>query len=388
MSDRDKESFSRTMRIDLIPDVPSEPVTGKQKRVVVAPAVRRKSVLLAALPERGSSEESHYQKLLQSVYDAALISDLSGHIVDVNVRALDFLLHESDELCRLTVFDVISGASTSLIQTLCDNLEDERFTLIQAYCVRRDGSMFPAEIAVNKLILDQTLLCFFIRDITLRRQAEEMLRTEHNALQNAENGIAVADLRSRLEYVNPAIARLWGYSQQDELLGQDMRTLFADEAAADRMIESLVVRQERWSGESVARRKEGGSFHVQISAACNRNSDGEVVGMVLSLVDITDRRRAQALEQEAERDRITLESLGAACHHLSQPATVLTGMLELMQKRLKNEQSPVRDQVDTCVDAIYSLGRILHRLNAVNKYKTTRYIESSQPSGESRILDV
>lgn len=380
-------SLSRTMRIDLIPDVPSEPVKGKQKRVVVSSAARQKQ---SAPPAQagGIPAESHYAKLLHSIYDGALISDLRGGILEANARALEFLLYEPEEVSRLTVFDVISGAGKSLIETLCENLEKERFTLIQAYCVRKDGSLFPAEIAVNKLMLDQPRLCFFLRDITLRRQAEEMLRTEHNALQNAENGIAVADMNYQLEYVNPAAARLWGYERQDEPLGLDVRNLFADEQVAAQLIEALTVRHEGWSGETLAKGRDGRVFHVQVSAACNRNSDGEVAGMVLSMVDISDRRRAQELEQEAERDRVMLESLGAACHHLSQPATILTGTLEMMQKRAKSGHPPAPDQVEVCVEAVRSLGLILHRLNAVNKYKTTRYIQSSEPSGESRILEI
>ena len=87
---------------------------------------------------------------------------------------------------------MISGADQSLIDTLCENLENERFTLIQAYCVRKDGSFFPSEIAVNKLHLESKHLCFFLRDITVRRQAEEMLRTEHNAIQNSGSLLKIA----------------------------------------------------------------------------------------------------------------------------------------------------------------------------------------------------
>jgi PAS domain S-box-containing protein len=182
-----KSMFSKTMRIDLIPDVDTDPVAARKERVVISrPGRTRRQE-----PPSERGESNHYHALLESIYDAAIITDLTGRIVDVNVRAVEFFLFGREELLGMFVSDVISGAdSHSLIDTVIRNLESDRFTLIQAYCVRKNSTYFPAEISVNKLALAETRLCFFVRDITLRRKAEEMLRTEHNAIQNAGNGIA------------------------------------------------------------------------------------------------------------------------------------------------------------------------------------------------------
>lgn len=388
-----KENLSQTMRIDLIPDVPSEPSEGGHKQVVLSPssATRRIRRAIKPGPATGAGE-SKFQQLLQSIYDAALITDLSGQILDSNVRAVEFLLYEKDALSQLMLFDIVSGADETLISTLSDNLENERFTLIQAYCIRSDGSFFPAEIAVNKLVFDEnTNLCFFIRDITLRKQAEEMLRTEHQAIQNAANGIAVADLAARMEYVNPAFARMWGYDNVTSVLQSDARTFFADEQRAAEMIDAVISRHENWSGEINGKRADGMQFDVQVSAVCNRNSDGEPVGIVFSFVDIGDRKRAEEAEREAERRRVMLESLGAACHHLGQPATVLLANVGIIQRRINSDDETVNDLIKSSIEAAETLGEILHKLNSVNEYKTMQYLESideTKPSDTSRILDI
>lgn len=384
----DKESFSRTMRIDLIPDVPSEPVAGSKKRVVIASAPRRARVV--QLRTRDEGQASRYQELLQSMYDAAIVTDLSGTIADTNVRASDFLLYAREELQGMTIFDVISGSDETLIETLVKNLENERYTLIQAHCVRKDGSFFPAEIAVNKLQLGHLQLAFFVRDITLRRQAEEMLRTEHNAIQNAGDGIAVADLSARLEYVNPAVERMWGCAKEGELLGRDVRDLFQDRTAADAMIADVVGDHRTWSGELTARRRDGRDFDVQASAARNRNADGELVGIVFSLLDIRDRKRAEEAVRENERHRVMLESLGAACHHIGQPATILMGSLEIMQQKLADADPSVKQLVRTSLDSMKALADILQKLQAVNQYRTRTYLDKASAShGEaSRILEI
>ncbi len=388
MSAGDKEKLSQTMRIDLIPDSPSKPLPGRKKRYVIAPSPEHETPPRPR-PER-NERPTEYQELLQSLYDAALITDMAGKIVDTNVRAVDFLLYEREELQNLTVFDIVSGTDENLIPMLRDNLQ-ERFMLIQAYCIRKDGSLFPAEIVVNELNLGEPCLFFFIRDITVRRQAEEMLRTEHNAIQNSGDGIAIGNIDGLLEYVNPAIVRMWGYNQTDDLLGMDARDLFSDRGKANRILEEVMGARQFWGGEMKARRQNGTEFDIQASAACNRNADGEQIGFIFSFTDISDRKRAAEAEQEAERRRVMLESFGAACHHLGQPATVLLANLGIMKRRLEETQDEtVKELLDSSISAMETLGEILHKLNSANEYRTTKYLDS--PEGEedaaTRIIEI
>jgi PAS domain S-box-containing protein len=382
----DKEKLSQTMRIDLIPDVPSKPVPGKKKRYVVSTPADQTS---RPRPAEDIGKGTDYEQLLQSLYDAALITDLTGKIVDANLRSVEFLQYDQADLRNLTIFDVISGTDESLIQTLTTNLGNERYTLIYAYCIRKDGSHFPSEIAVNQLRVEETRLCFFIRDITLRRQAEEMLRTEHNAIQNSGDGIAIANLENQLEYVNPAVMRMWGYENPEELLGLDIGALWLDGQAAGAMMGAVTGERQSWKGELKARRRDGSEFDTQVSAALNRNSDGEPVGTIFSFVDISDRKRAEEAEKEVERRRVMLESLGAACHHLGQPATVLLANLGIMKRKLDSHaDESVTELLDGSIQAMETLGEILHKLNAVNEYKTTKYLENADGTAQSRILEI
>ena len=378
------------MRIDLIPDIPTEPDKA-HKNVIIAPPTRKhKRVGVQGKKEEGGSK---YDQLLQSLYDAAIISNEAGRIVDVNVRAVEFLQYTRAEIDGLTISEIISGADDTLIQKLASNLQNERFTLIQAYCVRKDGTFFPAEVAVNRIQMDSTqYLCFFLRDITLRRQAEEMLRTEHNAIQNSSNGIAIIDLNTDIEYANPAIALMCGLESSDELLGRSICDMFAEPESMHGMLQKVVGEQENWIGEMKGRGGDDGEeVDIQVSAACNKNSDGEVVGVVISLLDIADRKKAETAMREAERHRVMLESLGAACHHLGQPATVLLANLGIMQRKLNGDGDElINELVTSSIEAAETLGDILHKLNAVNEYKTTRYLERPDgvESDENRILDI
>ena len=99
--------------------------------------------------------------------------------------------------------------------------------------------------------------------------------------------------------------------------------------------------------------------------------------------------RAEQAEWEAERTRVMLQSLGAACHHLGQPATILLLNLSIVQNKMKTEDETIKELIKGSLEAVEALGEILHKLNTVNEYKTTQYL--AHPEGEDkdqRILDI
>lgn len=99
-------------------------------------------------------------------------------------------------------------------------------------------------------------------------------------------------------------------------------------------------------------------------------------------------RQQQELLQ-AERQRVMMESVGAACHHLGQPATVITTYLELMRR---NEKDPdLQAMIANCFEAAQAIAAILDRLHQVNEYRTEPYLvneDGGPPKSDERILAI
>lgn len=92
---------------------------------------------------------------------------------------------------------------------------------------------------------------------------------------------------------------------------------------------------------------------------------------------------------DAERQRVMMESLGAACHRLGQPATVLCTYLELMKK---TESAPeTAEMIDECLETTAAMRKILRNLQQVNTYRTESYLPLSPgegPRSDERIIAV
>jgi len=141
-----------------------------------------------------SGKADRYLALLHCIYDGVLITDSTGAIIEVNARAEHIFVHSAEDLKTMNVTDVVAGADAQLLQVLHENISDSRFTLLEAVCLRSDESRFHAEIVVNKIgITSSDNLCFFIRDITDRKEAEEQLKEAGERVVEAER------LQSRLD---------------------------------------------------------------------------------------------------------------------------------------------------------------------------------------------
>jgi PAS domain S-box-containing protein len=365
--------FSRTTRIDL---------TGRSAHGGdVAPAPNAAGAPAGTLP--GTDE-----LLFQRLYDAALVTDAQGRVLRANPRAFEQLGYSTDEFAQHAVSRFLPGVDRELLGRLRPALEQGNFALIQGYARRKDGHLFPIEVSVLALDDGMSRLCFCLRDITLRKEAEDQLRTGFAALQNSSAGVLVLDPEGAIVYANPAAARLWAAAAPGEMA----RTVFADwfeDARAANDLLSRLDREAEWTGDLCARRADGSVFTVFVAAAPNLDAENARIGTVVSLIDVTAERQAEQALRDAERNRAMLASLSAACHHLAQPATVLVGNMALLQDDPPLASPDREEALRGSKQAADELLKLIHRLNRVAIYRTTPYLPSTATTPDpDMILDI
>jgi PAS domain S-box-containing protein len=163
-----------------------------------------------------ASGQGDYEDLLHAVYDAVLIASQDGTIVGVNARAEHNFVMSRDDLCHMNIVDLISGADMELLKLVRKNVSNKKFTILEAVCVRGDETRFDAEIVANRLG-GQKQLAFFVRDVTLRRQAEAELQTANERLVEAEKIQARLDTLSTLFHnLNNPLQILTCMAEMDE----------------------------------------------------------------------------------------------------------------------------------------------------------------------------
>lgn len=171
---------------------------------------------------------------------------------------------------------------------------------------RKDGSIIHVHLrstSVDPNDLSAGVI-FTALDITERKRMEERLRLLSSALEQSSDGIAVTDLEGNLLFVNNAFATMHGYAAE-ELVGRHLSLFHATEQmpsveAANRQMQNT----GEFSGEIWHVRRGGMVFPALMHNSLLRDEAGNAIGMIGSLIDITEHKRAEkALRESEERLR-------------------------------------------------------------------------------------
>jgi PAS domain S-box-containing protein len=147
------------------------------------------------------------------------------------------------------------------------------------------------------------------RDITERKRAEEKVR---ELLDSIPEAIYAIDLEGRCTSCNPSCLQLLGYEQPTDLLGKNMHTLIHHSLAdgTPLPVEQCRIYEAFRRGEGihvdneVLWRRDGTSFAAEYWSHPIHRA-GEVIGAVVTFVNITERKRA---ERELRLTQSSLEN--------------------------------------------------------------------------------
>jgi diguanylate cyclase (GGDEF)-like protein/PAS domain S-box-containing protein len=190
---------------------------------------------------------------------------------------------------------------------------------------RKDGTRFPVIVSASAMGADGGVLGYLatVKDITERKRAEQDLRRQRDysaaLLASMQDGLTVLSPEGILIEVSPSFCQLTGFSR-DELIGRGCPYPYWPEAEPERLERAFRRLRETGAGEwdLEYRRKSGERFPVIVGASLLRGEDGEVVGYVATVKDVTERKRA---EEEVRRGAAENRALAAEQAALRRVAT-------------------------------------------------------------------
>jgi two-component system, cell cycle sensor histidine kinase and response regulator CckA len=194
---------------------------------------------------------------------------------------------------------------------------------------RAGGEQVPLEVRCSGFRYgDRPLVLIILRE----RQGAELSRTVRDSelrframFEGAAIGISICNLDGRMLEVNPAVARMLGYSRE-ELVGMHPRELHPGDFAQDETLiaELMSGVRESFELDKRYRRKDGSYLWGHLTVSTVRAADHEPKFLIAMLEDTTERRRLDEQLREAEKMEVIGRLAGGVAHDFN---NLLTGIL-------------------------------------------------------------
>jgi len=173
---------------------------------------------------------SLFRQFLSGMYDAVVITDPNGHILEINPRAVEYFGRESDEVVDQPVSVFIPGLKQDVVLRIRKGLEGDRHVVVDANGVAKDGRKVACEVAVSCIdLLNPGDLIFTIRNVERRRAYMNSFRDRSNAFDISADALFACDESGTIRECNAAFAALFGLTDAAAAKGKK----FADLMGAD-----------------------------------------------------------------------------------------------------------------------------------------------------------
>ena len=306
---------------------------------------------LAAVRADLAREEARLKTILSQSRDIVGIIGPDYEVELISDNAAAFLGYESLSSAEIVTPAIhYPGDTERIAATVQDVLQEPGRSKRLEYRLRRgDGEWQWVETTFTNLTDEPSIngVLFSIHDMTERRAAEEGMRLRSILLDEAPAAIFAITSSGVITHWNAQAEAIFGWSR-DEAVGADLSALAVSgsfQLLARVMLDRANLGQ-RWEGEARLVVRGGEEIEVQATSTPIEDLSDRGPGMVALIVDISDRKHAEAeLQHLALNDPLTglanrtrfVDRLQVAMSALDEGETAGVFFVNLDQIRVLNE---------------------------------------------------
>jgi PAS domain S-box-containing protein len=262
---------------------------------------------------RGSEEK--FRTLFENANDGLVFADLSGRIVDVNQKAAEIAEKRKEEIVGKSFLE-IGMVSLHDVPVLVEILRQQAMGRptgrFECEIEKGDGEKKFIEINSTFILKNNMPTGSFaiVRDITERKKTEKALNRLAVAVDCTVDGIAIADIKGYVQFVNHAWAQMHGYAKE-ELIGKHLSVFHTEDQLKNDVtpFNEKVLKTGSNQGEVGHVKRDGTIFPTLMTTALIGDENGGASGFVGTAKDTTEQRNAEeALRKSEEKLRAVVSS--------------------------------------------------------------------------------
>ncbi len=279
--------------------------------------------------------EEKFKQVFESANVGKSITLLSGEI-NVNEAFCNLVGYTHEELKYKKWQDLTPVEDIETIREILDPLltgykDSVRFNKRYTH---KDGSYVWADVSCAMRRDHSGKPLHFITtivDITDRMRAQETQRRLFAAIQQATDGIMITDCEGIIEYVNPAIETMTGYSSE-ELIGSKPSILKGrdQDPSFYENLWNIITSGGTWSGQFANRRKNGSLYSGEATIAPVVDESGKIANFVMVKRDVTEHLELSNQLMQAQKMEAVGTLAGGLAHDFNNLLQVIIGYTEIL----------------------------------------------------------
>ncbi len=252
--------------------------------------------------------ELRFRTIFNQAIDPVYISDLHGNFVNVNKRACDVLGYSLNEILQLKVWD-IDGIynDRSNVTSFLKQLVVEKSVIFSTEHRKRDGTIFPVELSMGLIDLDEKQYVIGIaRDVSERKKSERILHEHQQKIdaifESSKDWIWIINLAGKHTFSNPAVETILGFTA-DEVIGKDSLLMMhpEDGEKTKQIMPQWIDSKSGWEGQVIRwKHKNGDWVFLESNASPILDSTGVLMGFMGVDRDISERIEMENKLYESE----------------------------------------------------------------------------------------
>jgi len=282
--------------------------------ILLTEVITDKKEIQIALKEK----EEKYRTLVEQASDGIFIADSTYKYIEVNDAGCKMLGYTKEELLNHRIQDVVV-LSPDDSPLRFKELQEGKSILHERILCHKNGSYVYVEIS-GKQLADGTLLAF-ARDITERKKAGEKLRSSNERFEmiarTTHDAIWEWNLETNELWANTRHQELYGLTEKDPvpLIDEWKRRIHPDDLELTSSAQENVLRsdQNAWISEYRFLTGENKYSDIYDRTYVVRNEQGKAIRLMGSMMDITERKKAENNVRKSEQQyRLLIEQASDA----------------------------------------------------------------------------
>lgn len=141
------------------------------------------------------------------------------------------------------------------------------------------------------------------KDITEKLQAEERINYLASLVEQTSDAIYSIDNNSIIITWNHGAEEIYGY-RQEEVIGRNVKEITQTDFSQEDLerIDDQIQQFNTWSGDGIHRNRKGNTIYVYISISAIKNIDQQIIGYVLIVKNITEKRKLEEQLRKFNRE--------------------------------------------------------------------------------------